>query len=139
MMDSLFCCFTNEERYAPIIHPMKEKEEVSKRFGIFPGNSSQRIATVRSHSFDCPAGNNRRNSSRMLIPTGGTALQAVDREEALQKDMISGTNVLFCMSDVGYMTSLLLGTHSSLSYPHSHHFHYVQFQFRKMFNQVKRF
>jgi hypothetical protein len=73
-MDLFWCCDKASNKYAP----------ADVQYSNVP-QSHAAIEFSRSHSVDCPT----RNGSRILIKTGGTALQAVPREAALEPDMIS--------------------------------------------------
>jgi hypothetical protein len=78
-MDLFWCCDKASNKYAP----------ADVQYSNVP-QSHAAIEFSRSHSVDCPT----RNGSRILIKTGGTALQAVPREAALEPDMISGKYTL---------------------------------------------
>jgi hypothetical protein len=80
-MDLFWCCDKASNKYAP----------ADVQYSNVP-QSHAAIEFSRSHSVDCPT----RNGSRILIKTGGTALQAVPREAALEPDMISGKYTRGC-------------------------------------------
>lgn len=85
MADLLCCCDKASNKYAPV--------------DVHYSNLPEADATLelsRSHSIDCPSHNGSFPTGSFLIKTGGTALQEVPREAALDPNMISGNTSNHC-------------------------------------------
>lgn len=108
MVDFLWCCEKASDKYAP----------VDPHYSTLP-EADTALALSRSHSVDCPTHNGGLPHASILIKTGGTALQKVPRESALDPDMISGNAhekcglyicSYLCKSFLTYTVCLLLST-----------------------------